>query len=69
MSTLLQIRIPDELVKQIDKFADDEFTDRSKAVRELLTRGLAFGRRVLTGAGARAVLREVMGDAWKGPAK
>lgn len=63
---LIGTRLPPELVKRIDDFADSEFMNRSAAVRELLERGLHFGRKVLSGAEARKVLGDIMSEALKG---
>jgi metal-responsive CopG/Arc/MetJ family transcriptional regulator len=63
MATELHARVPAELVKRIDKFAADEFLNRSEAVRELIERGLNFGRPVLTGEQARKRIAAVIAKA------
>lgn len=63
---LLKVRIADDLVARIDAFADAEFVTRSEAVRELVTRGLAFGRKVLTAAETRKLLADLQREGLRG---
>ena len=61
----ITIRVPAELADRIDQFADGEFMGRSEAIRELLERGLAFGRKVVPPEETFAVLDEMLRKAIK----
>jgi metal-responsive CopG/Arc/MetJ family transcriptional regulator len=54
------IRVPAELADRIDQFADGEFMGRSEAIRQLLERGLAFGREVVPPEETFALLDEML---------
>ena len=58
-SELVGTRLSPDLLERVDAFADSEFINRSAAVRELVTRGLAFGRKVLSRAETEKLLRDL----------
>jgi metal-responsive CopG/Arc/MetJ family transcriptional regulator len=61
---LVGTRLPPDLLERVNAFADSEFLNRSEAVRELVTRGLAFGRKVLSRAETEKLLHDIKQQAF-----
>ncbi len=59
------VRLPRNLVDQVDLFADAEFCIRAVAIRTLLERGLGLSERIMSPAEARKAMADVFSRAIK----
>lgn len=63
-ASYLTVKLDRDLVRRIEKFADDEFTGRCDAIRMLLERGLATN--VVGRVRAEKIMRRAVTEAMRG---